>query len=72
MTSLTLEDAESSFLMGKAEFEKWFLEFQTNWYMPLGIDLLGVMVNTMPMESRMIDPLATSAAELAFKNLKGG
>ena len=72
MTSLTVEDSESSFLKGKAEFDKWFEEFQVQWYMPQMIDLLGTMVNTMPMESRLINPLVTSAAELAFKNLKGG
>lgn len=72
MTSLTVEDGESSFLEGKAEFEEWFRNFQIRWYMPQMIDLLGVMVNTMPMESRLINPLATSAAELAFKKLRGG
>lgn len=70
--SLTQEDAESSFLKGRAEFEKWKKACLRSWNMPLAIDLLGTMVNTMPYQSRLIDPVATSAAELAFKKLRGG
>lgn len=70
--SLTIEDAESSFLKGKAEFEKWFYEFEKRWYEPQIADLLGTMVNTMPIESRNMAPLETSAAELLYKKMRGG
>jgi len=72
MTSLTVEDAESSFLKGMAEFELWFQEFSEKWNKPNMVDVLGVMVNTMPMESRILNPVVTAAAEMAYKKMRGG
>ncbi len=72
MSSLTIEDSESSFLKGKAEFESWLKLFNARWYMPQALDLLGTMVNTMPVESRMINPDVTAQMEKIYRNIRGG
>ena len=70
--SLTVEDAESSYLKGKAEFDEWKDQFEMRWYMPRVIDYLGTMVNTMPIESRIIAPDATAIMERIYRKSRGG
>jgi hypothetical protein len=70
--SLTIVDAESSFLKGKAEFTEWKDGFLVRWYRPQAIDLLGTLVNTMPIESRMIAPNATAQMERIYRMNRGG
>jgi len=72
MTSLTVEDSESSFLKGKAEFDEWYKQFMIRWYTPQALDLLGTMVNTMPVESRMIAPDETAIMERIYRKARGG
>ncbi len=72
MTSLTIEDGESSFLKGKAMFDEWKQQFETNWYMPQVIDMLGTLINTMPVESRLIAPNETSGMEMLYRKMRGG
>jgi len=72
MSSLTVEDSESSFLKGKAEFDEWLMQFQVRWYMPQVIDYLGQLVNTMPTEARMIAPQETAMMERVYRNIRGG
>lgn len=70
--SLTIETAESSFLKGKAEFDEWKDEFEMRWYMPQVLDLIGTLVNTMPLESRLISPDATATVEAMYRRMRGG
>lgn len=72
MTSLTIEDAESSFLKGKAMFNEWKDEFELHWNAPQAIDALGILVNTMPMEGRMMAPDATAIMERIYRKMRGG
>jgi hypothetical protein len=72
MSSLTIEDAESSFLKGKAEFDEWFEQFENRFYAPQVMDLLGTMINTMPAASRMIAPKETAFMEQLYRNRRGG
>jgi hypothetical protein len=72
MTSLTVEDSESSYLKGKAEFDEWKQQFMVRWYMPRIVDYLGTLVNTMPVESRMIAPTETAMIEKMYHNMRGG
>ena len=72
MSNLTVDDGESSFLKGKAEFDTWLKEFEMRWYMPQGIDLLGTLINTMPMESRLLAPDVTAQVEKVYRNIRGG
>ncbi len=72
MPSLTIENAESSFLKGKAEFEKWKANFEDHWFGPQVLDQLQMMVNQMPVESRIIDPVSTAIVERAIRNKRGG
>lgn len=72
MTSLTIEDAESSFLKGKAEFEEWKMNFEMRWLMPQILDYLGTVVNTMPAESRTIAPEHTAIMEELYRKHRGG
>ena len=70
--SLTIEDSESSFLKGKAEFDEWRDKFLIRWYKPQVLDLLGTQVNTMPIESRIIAPDATAQMERIYRMHRGG
>jgi len=72
MSNLTIEDSESSFLKGKAEFDGWFREFEIRWYTPQVMDLLGTLINTMPVESRMIAPQETAIMEMIYRKMRGG
>jgi len=69
---LDIDDAESSFLKGKAQFEEWKDDFERQWFMPQAMDLLGTMVNTMPMESRLIAPQQTAIMEQVYRKMRGG
>ena len=72
MSSLTIEDTESSFLKGKAEFDEWLMQFETRWYMPQVLDYLGTIVNTMPAEARLIAPKETAMLEKIYRDMRGG
>lgn len=72
MSNLTIEDTESSFLKGKAEFDEWLMQFETRWFMPQIVDYLGTLVNTMPIETKLAAPLETAQLEKVYRNLRGG
>ncbi len=70
--SLDIDDAESSFLKGKAEFQEFIDNFTAHWWQPQIVDLMGTMVNTMPMQGRMMAPDATTQMEKVYRKLRGG
>ena len=72
MSSLTIEDTESSFLKGKAEFDEWLMQFETRWYMPQIIDMLGQIVNTMPIEKKLQSPYEAASLEKSYRTMRGG
>jgi hypothetical protein len=72
MSSLTIEDTESSFLKGKAEFDEWLQQFEMRWYMPQIIDMLGQLVNTMPIENKLRSPYEAATMEKVYRNMRGG
>jgi len=49
---LDLSAAESAFLFGKAFFEDWKQKFEGNWYKPLGIMQLGMLMASLPAEEK--------------------
>lgn len=72
MTAITIDDAESSFLKGKARFAEWKDDFEKRWFMPQAMDVLGARINTMPMESRLIAPEQTAIMEQIYRKMRGG
>ncbi len=69
---LTIEDAESSFLKGKAEFDQFVFDFENQWWEPQVMDLLGTLIKTMPMAGRMLAPDATATIERIYRERRGG
>ena len=45
---MDVTNAESAYLAGKANFEAWKVKFEAEWYEPLGVDMLRVMVDSLP------------------------
>ena len=45
---MDVTNAESAYLAGKANFEAWKAKFEAEWYEPLGVDMLRVMVDSLP------------------------
>lgn len=72
MSSLTIEDSESSFLKGKAEFDEWLMQFQMRWYMPQILDMVGQIVNTMPIEKKLQNPIESASLEKYYRKMRGG
>lgn len=72
MGNLSIDDSDSTFLKGKSIYEEWFSQFKRRWYMVHDLDVLGVMVNTMPVDSRLIDPNSTAMIERMYRNMRGG
>ncbi len=70
--SLNIEDAESAYLKGKAWFDEWKDEHEMNWYKPQIIDLMGTMLNTMPLQGRIMAPEATAQIERIYRQQRGG
>lgn len=50
MTDITI--AESAYLAGKTRFEKWKEKFEAEWFEPLGIDAIRMLVDQMPDEAK--------------------
>lgn len=48
---LTIRDAESSFLSGRARFEAWKERFEGGWYGPVGESLVRLMWARLPVEA---------------------
>jgi hypothetical protein len=72
MSSLTVDDSESSFLKGKAEFDDWYKKWQMQWYMPQIINFLGALVNNMPLEEKLQRPQQAFSMEKNYRKLRGG
>ena len=51
MTDITI--AESAYLAGKANFEKWKEKFEAEWFEPLGVDAIRMLVASMPDEAKV-------------------
>ena len=50
MTDIT--NAESAYLAGKANFEAWKAKFESEWFEPLGVDMIRTMVESLPDEAK--------------------
>ena len=72
MASLTIEDAESSFLKGKADFDEWRENFENGWYAPQIVDFLGTLMNTMPLQGKLMAPRETLLMDKIYRKLRGG
>lgn len=49
---MDVTNAESAYLAGKANFEAWKAKFEANWYEPLGIDAVRMLVDGLPDEAK--------------------
>lgn len=68
--TLTIADAEDSYLDGVTSFEEWRQEFEAKWFQPLGLSLLGGMMASLPPE--VLANLPPDAVAQIQQKLGGG
>jgi hypothetical protein len=66
-----ISDAESSFLHGRAEFNKWADQFMVRWHMPDIILLLASSVRDAGLNGMLENPTAVIKTDKLVKRMTG-
>ena len=69
--SLTISDAESSFLYGRAEFNKWVTEFTTRWYLPEALLFMAAAVRDAEANGMAQNPEAIIKTDQLVRKMTG-
>ena len=68
---LDISDAESSFLYGKAEFDKWLAVFTTRWMLPETLLFMAAAVKDAGMQGMLNNPEAVMKTDKLVRRLTG-